>query len=243
MILIDKHLIMLKKIFYPSKSQLILFTCLNMLIFVFCLLILGTYLRLDVEKLQNQYPIRSNQKNEIQFITKRPVNWRRLNQISPFAQKAIIISEDWAFYDHLGLDVNQLTIVIEKSWESKSLGRGASTITQQVIKNVFLSSERSILRKLKEMILAIKLERSLSKNKILEIYLNIVEFGPNIYGIESAAQYYFSKSAIDLTLMESAFLAMLLPSPIRYGESFKQKLNIIYDENKNEVIRINKYAK
>jgi monofunctional biosynthetic peptidoglycan transglycosylase len=101
--------------------------------------------------------------------------------------------------------------------------RGGSTITQQLIKNAFFSSDKSLIRKLKEAILAHRLEEVMSKKEILEKYLNTIEFGPNIYGIKPAAQHYFNKSPADLNLLESSFLAFLLPNPKGYYQSFKKR--------------------
>ena len=101
--------------------------------------------------------------------------------------------------------------------------RGASTITQQMVKNVFLSEDRTIWRKVHEIILAQKVERVLSKRKILETYLNVIEFGPGIFGIRNASYHYFKKHPSSLIPKEAAFLAMLLPSPRRYYISFKNR--------------------
>ena len=198
-----------------------LFTCLLVMGISFLSLFLwhGT----DVEKLVKQYPIYDLNKREYVFRLTRPEDWVDLSKISEYAQWAVVLSEDWAFYDHQGVDLNQLRVAIGESIKQAKLVRGASTITQQVIKNTILSPDRTLWRKFREMILAHKLERYLTKEKILEIYLNIVEFGENIYGVKQASHYYFDKHPSQLTAREGAFLAMLLPSPIKYGASFKQK--------------------
>ncbi len=165
-------------------------------------------------------------KNEppvVNLTKSRPPGWRTLGSISAPAIGAVIVSEDWAFYSHRGYDANQIREVIEQSMGEGRLVRGASTITQQVAKNVFLSRDKTLWRKFRELILAMRLEKELGKKKILEIYLNIAEWGPGIFGIQQAAQYYFQKSAGELTAKEGAFLAVLLPSPIRYGQSFRKK--------------------
>lgn len=173
--------------------------------------------------LKNHYPVWDFSKEDYILVVKKPKNWLKVSQISTEALWAIVLSEDWAFYDHPGIDVNQLEIALEQSVRAKRLIRGASTITQQVVKNSFLSLERSVLRKLKEMILALCLEQVLSKNKILEHYVNLIELGPNLYGIQNASYFYFQKSAKELNAKEGAFLAMLLPSPIRYSQSFRDR--------------------
>jgi monofunctional biosynthetic peptidoglycan transglycosylase len=199
-------------------------------IFLFLILIIGAlvpvvfyYLENDVELMVAHYPHVDAESGEIRLKQVKPKGWVELEEISSFAKWAIILSEDWAFYDHKGIDFNQLSIVIEESLRDFELKRGASTITQQVIKNLFLSHEKSLNRKFKEMILAYKAETVVAKDRLLTIYLNIIELGPNIYGIENASRFYFQKRAKNLTVRESAFLAMLLPSPVKYSYSFRQR--------------------
>lgn len=173
--------------------------------------------------LSGYYPIYDKDKAKYVLSPVRPSSWVKLDKISYVARWAIIVSEDWAFYEHKGIDFRQLKIAIEESIEEGELTRGASTITQQVIKNLVLSPKREISRKLKEVILAYQLEKNLSKDQILEIYLNFVELGGGIYGIKNASFYYFNKHPKDLTAKEGAFLAMLLPSPKKYSQSFYDK--------------------
>ncbi len=171
-----------------------------------------------------KYPIaKAQDKKKIyyEFQKEPPATWVNLSQISPYAIQSIVISEDWAFFDHDGLDINQLKNIIWEFLGSFHFNRGGSTITQQVVKNLFLTHERSYWRKLKEMIISYNLEKRFSKKRILEVYLNIIEFGPNVYGIENASLYYFKKPSQQLTLKEGAFLAMLLPNPKKYSESYR----------------------
>jgi monofunctional biosynthetic peptidoglycan transglycosylase len=126
---------------------------------------------------------------------------------------AVILAEDANFYKHEGFDVKAIKNAIKYDLEKKSLKRGASTITQQTAKNLFLSREKSITRKLKEIYLAYRMEQELTKGRIIELYLNVVELGPMLYGIGHAAQYYFNKSASEMTPRECAFLAAMLPGP------------------------------
>jgi monofunctional biosynthetic peptidoglycan transglycosylase len=177
----------------------------------------------DVEKLVHNYPYFDQDSKSYQLTHLRPKSWIDINSISKEAKWAIVVSEDWAFYDHNGLDLEQLKIAIAESIKQEKFVRGASTITQQVIKNTLLTSEKSLWRKFREAILSIKVEKLLSKDKILEIYLNIVELGDNIYGIGEASMHYFNKSPSLLSAREGAFLAMLLPSPVKYSISFKKK--------------------
>ncbi|MFA4874402.1 MAG: biosynthetic peptidoglycan transglycosylase, partial [bacterium] len=118
--------------------------------------------------------------------------------------------------EHPGYDINAMKRAYEYNLRKKRFARGASTITMQVARNLYLSPDKTILRKLRELIIALKLERELSKDRILEIYLNIVEWGNGIYGAEAAARHYFGKSARDLTAHEAAYLASILPRPRFY---------------------------
>ena len=139
--------------------------------------------------------------------------WMAYGAISEHLKKAILISEDAAFFSHKGIDLNELKAALKKDWETMSFSRGASTITMQLAKNLYLNPSKNPLRKLKEIVIARQLEENLSKRRILEIYLNVVEWGRNIYGAEAAARFYFGKSAAALDPLESATLAALLPSP------------------------------
>ena len=150
-------------------------------------------------------------------------DWVKIERVSYYAKWAIVVSEDWAFYEHQGVDFNQLELVIKESIGKHKLTRGASTISQQVVKNLFFSNERSIIRKFKEMILTYKLEQVLTKDRILELYLNIAELGEDLYGIKAASKFYFNKKPYALSAKEGAFLAMLLPSPKKYSISFRNR--------------------
>jgi monofunctional biosynthetic peptidoglycan transglycosylase len=154
----------------------------------------------------------------------RTQKWKNINEISKRIAAAVVVSEDGKFYNHKGFDIEQILKVVDLKLRYKHKKvRGASTITQQLVKNLYLSKEKSLDRKMKELYFSTLIEDKMSKDKILETYLNIIEYGKNIYGIENASQYYFKKSAKYLTAKESAFIAMLLPSPVRYSKSFKIK--------------------
>lgn len=174
----------------------------------------------DVKVLIDKYP--HVEREGVLIKDKKPFYWISLSQMSVFAKSAIVLSEDWAFYQHQGIDFKQLEEVLRSMGTVKKI-RGASTISQQTIKNIFLTEDRTILRKLHELILTYKMESTISKDRILEIYLNSIEYGPGIIGLKSAAKHYFKKRAIDLSPRESAFIALMLPSPIRYYTSFKKK--------------------
>ncbi|MBS1796810.1 MAG: transglycosylase domain-containing protein [Acidobacteria bacterium] len=160
--------------------------------------------------------------------------WQPIEQISPNLQKAVLAGEDSHFFEHHGFDWD----AIQKAWdeaqkeaekEAKSEGdndendwipslpsfkRGASTISQQLAKNLFLSEERSFLRKGREAVYTYFLERELGKKRILELYLNVIEWGDGIYGAEAASRVYFKKSASQLTPQEAAYLSAMIPSPL-----------------------------
>lgn len=154
--------------------------------------------------------------------------WVPYGGVSEHLKKAVLISEDAAFFSHQGIDVDELKAALKKDWETRSFRRGGSTITMQLAKNLYLSPSKNPLRKAKEIVIAWLLEQNLSKRRIFEIYLNVVEFGRNIYGAEAAARFYFGKSAAGLDPLESATLAALLPSPRSSGErSLLKRRNLI----------------
>ena len=136
-----------------------------------------------------------------------------LNQISPELRTAVIISEDDTFFGHSGINITELKKAFQENLKKKRYARGASTITMQVARNAFLTKKKTLVRKLKEIILAKKIENVWSKQKIFEYYLNIAEWGNNIYGAEAASRYYFDKSASQLNLAEASILAGILPNP------------------------------
>jgi monofunctional biosynthetic peptidoglycan transglycosylase len=193
-----------------------------------CFLLLTAFrTALDVGVLRTQYPhVRYDVATDtatVEIKKAKPAGWVSLPEISPIAWKAIVISEDAAFWTHNGFDWNQMWDAFETNLKKGRFARGGSTITQQVIKNVYLTKEKTLLRKVKEAVLTMRIERHVGKKRILEIYLNIAEFGPGVFGIGNASVYYFGHSAASLNPKEGAFLAMLLPSPKRYGASFRKK--------------------
>ncbi|KUG22631.1 monofunctional biosynthetic peptidoglycan transglycosylase [hydrocarbon metagenome] len=150
-------------------------------------------------------------------IKKRITNiWVPLSSISPYLMKAVIIAEDDKFWSHEGFDFEAMQKALEKDIKKKKFKAGGSTISQQLAKNLYLSPSKNPIRKLKEAILTWRLERNLSKRRIMELYLNVAEWGDGIYGIEVAARKHFGKSASALTAREAATLAAVIPSPRRY---------------------------
>ena len=143
--------------------------------------------------------------------------WVPFGRISPYLVKAVLIAEDDKFWSHEGFDVEGMEKALEKDIEKRKFKAGGSTITQQLAKNLFLSPSKNPVRKLKEAILAWRLERSLSKRRIIEIYLNVAEWGEGIFGIEAAARHYYGKPASALGAEEAARLACILPNPRKWS--------------------------
>ncbi len=144
---------------------------------------------------------------------KRDQRWVPYSRISPDLKRAVLVAEDGAFWRHDGVDLDQLKDSIETNLERGRLARGGSTITQQLAKNLYLSPARTPGRKLRELIIARRLEATLSKQRILELYLNVVEWGDGIYGAEAAARAYFRRPASSLDRAQSALLAAALVNP------------------------------
>ena len=138
-----------------------------------------------------------------------------LSRISPDLQHAVISAEDGRFYQHHGIDWKEVQTVVDEDLDQGRLGRGGSTITQQLVKNLFLSTNRSVIRKAVEFTLAPAAEWILPKRRILELYLNVIEWGPGIYGAEAAAHTWYNVPAVGLNREQAARLAALLPSPLR----------------------------
>ncbi len=141
--------------------------------------------------------------------------WVNIHQMSPNIINAVLIGEDDRFYKHNGFDTNGMMHAIKRSLSGSIAG--GSTITQQVAKNLYLSPTKNPSRKVKEAIITWRLEKNLSKERILEIYLNIAEWGDGIFGIEAASRFYYHKSSKRLTKKEAARLAAVLPNPIRFN--------------------------
>ena len=158
--------------------------------------------------------------------------WMPLGKISPFLAKAVLIAEDDKFWKHEGFDYESIQKAIEKDLKAGKFKYGGSTISQQLVKNLYLSPEKSISRKAIEVFLTWRMERALKKRRILEIYLNVVEWGEGIFGAEAAARHYFGKPAIALTAQEAARLAAVLPNPRRYNPAGQQK----YVLNRSRII-------
>ncbi len=193
----------------------------------------------DISKLKKENPVRTSfmeeREKEWQERGKRikiRQKWTRLSRISPYLVKAVLIAEDDKFYQHEGFDYEAIEKALEKDIKQKKFKFGGSTISQQLAKNLYLSSSKNPLRKLIEAILTWRLEKTLSKKRILELYLNVAEWGEGIFGIEAASFHYYGKPAADLAPEEAARLASVLPNPRKYNPAGKSR----YIENRSKTI-------
>lgn len=166
----------------------------------------------DTDPLARNFPQLTHQKCEVQprFIP--------LRDISEPLYRAVLLLEDSRFWEHRGFDFFEIKTAVKQSLKSGRRLRGASTLTQQLAKNLYLTSERSFLRKFVEALITLKLEASLSKRRILELYLNVIDWGRCTIGIEMATRTYFLKKPKDLTLKEAVFLAAIIPNPARFSQ-------------------------
>jgi len=140
-------------------------------------------------------------------------DWTPLEDLPEHLPWAVIVAEDAMFYKHRGIDLDAIREALLYDWQKQRMARGASTITQQLAKNLFLSRDKKLSRKLREAVIAWQLENRLSKERILELYLNMVELGPMVHSIAAGARYHFDKPVAQLSAAESAFLAAILPGP------------------------------
>jgi len=157
--------------------------------------------------------LRADEAVEKGLKPRRVQRWVGYSHVSPELKRAVLVAEDDAFFQHEGVDLAQLQESLEIDWAKGKFTRGASTITQQLAKNLYLSPSKNPLRKLRELIIARRLEAELKKARILEIYLNVIEWGDGIYGAEAAAQTYFRSPAAQLDPNEAALLAGAIINP------------------------------
>jgi len=158
--------------------------------------------------------------------------WTHLSQISPYLIKAVLIGEDDKFWRHEGFDFEAMQKAVEKDIRQKKFKFGGSTISQQLAKNLYLTPSKNPVRKLKEAVLTWRIENRLSKKRILELYLNVAEWGEGIFGIEAASRHYYGKSASALGPEEAAKLASVLPNPRRFNPLGTAR----YVENRSRII-------
>ncbi|WP_295811906.1 monofunctional biosynthetic peptidoglycan transglycosylase [uncultured Nitratireductor sp.] len=159
------------------------------------------------------HPVSTLMLRDLATFTGYDRRWRSLDEMGALIQYSVVMSEDGQFCAHEGIDWAALNLVISDALSGER-ARGASTIPMQTVKNLYLWQGRSFVRKGLELPLAVYLDLLLSKRRILEIYLNIAEWGPNIYGAEAAAQHYFGRSAAELTRRQAALLTVALPNPL-----------------------------
>ena len=218
-----------KSIIHPDRNALLEFARNNKIktffIFIFAVLCVQ-YLMLPNNSLQS---LRKNNPGSTAMMMQREneasssgvsfavqQQWVPISRISKHLINAVIVSEDGMFYEHDGVDWYEVGESIEKNFEKGRSARGGSTISQQLSKNLYLSTSKDPIRKLKELIITLRMERSLSKRRILEIYLNVIEWGNGIFGAEAASRKYFGKPASQLTREEAAELAAVIPSPRKH---------------------------
>jgi monofunctional glycosyltransferase len=160
-------------------------------------------------------------------------HWVKFSKISPYLVKAAIISEDDKFWKHHGFDFDAMEKAVERDIKAGSFKVGGSTISQQLVKNLYLSPSKNPLRKLVEAFLTWRMEHTLSKRRILELYLNVAEWGEGLFGVEAACLHYYGKSSAIVTATEAARLVAVLPNPIRFSvnsnsRSVERRANLIY---------------
>jgi monofunctional glycosyltransferase len=170
--------------------------------------------------------------------------WVPYHNISPHLVRSVLAGEDLRFSRHAGIDWQGIGLAMKKNWQEKRFSRGGSSITQQLAKNLFLSPSRNPLRKLHEMLIAWEMERILGKRRILEIYLNVIEWGDGIYGAEAAARRYFGVSAASLNEEQSIFLSAIIPAPLNgYNLNdrsyyLRHRVNVIRSFMKHPLLRV-----
>lgn len=149
--------------------------------------------------------------------------WVRFQAIPDLLKKSVRISEDAAFYEHDGVDWTEFWESVKKNWEEGEFARGGSTITQQLAKNLYLTTKKTLFRKFRELFITYSLENKLSKNRIFHLYLNVIEFGPGVFGVQAASRYYFNKNVQDLTLGQMVRLTAIIPKPLKVNAAGKSR--------------------
>lgn len=207
--------------------------------FILYLLILNTTLKFNKNKI-----LLSNMKLEIYGESNEVINQNSnlkidLNELNDYTVSAFLSIEDKDFYTHHGINYKRIVAATLTNLKTRSLSQGASTISQQLIKNTHLTNEKTFARKIKEIILTKQMEKQVSKDKILETYLNVIYFGENSFGIEQASNVFFSKSAKDLSIGESATLAGIIKSPAKFSPIYNQencleRRNLVLKEMKDD---------
>jgi monofunctional biosynthetic peptidoglycan transglycosylase len=164
---------------------------------------------------------------------RKEFTWVPYERISSNLTRAVLAGEDIRFFHHSGVDWQAIQVAIKQNWKEQRLARGASTINQQLAKNLFLSPSKNPVRKLHEALIAWEMEHILDERRILELYLNVIEWGDGVYGAEAAAHYYFNTSAATLDVEQAVFLAAIIPNPRLKHDPGKYTL-----EEENRVAKI-----
>jgi hypothetical protein len=160
------------------------------------------------------YDVRDETGRTLRLYTGPDTNgWVRYENISRYMEVAVLVNEDGRFFRHRGFDQEAISNSLRENLKARRFSRGASTVTMQLAKNLYLDRDKTLSRKLQEAVLTMLLEQELPKEKILELYLNVIEFGPGIYGIGAAAQYYFDTTAAELSVGQALYLGSILPKP------------------------------
>lgn len=159
-----------------------------------------------------------------------------LSQIDRKLVDFVVLSEDAKFFTHGGFDVSEIKNSLEKNFETGKIKRGASTITQQLVKNLFLDKERSLTRKIFEIPWALRVEKDLSKKQILELYLNVIEWGPGIYGAEAASRHFFDKPVANLEIGEALYLSLIIPNPPRFDLIAHPKVKDFIEKKRHDFV-------
>ena len=200
-------------------------TILSILLLLFVADIARYFVFPDVGKLVDENPVKTafmetreaEWKDEGLNDKKIQQKWVSLHNVSPNLIKAVLIAEDDKFWKHEGFDYQAIERSIEKNIAAKQFKMGGSTISQQLAKNLYLSASKNPVRKIKEAILTWRIEKKLSKRRILELYVNLVEWGDGIFGIDQAARHYYGVSPARLTAQQASKLASILPNPIKFS--------------------------
>ena len=220
------------------KRQTYWFIVLAFLLILFPIVYL--FLMPDLSKLRKENPkktalmeYRATTSKEKKKTYRIDQSWVPYSKISPYLIKAVLIAEDDKFWNHEGFDYQAIQKAIEKDLNARKFRYGGSTITQQLARNLFLSPEKSLIRKISEAVITWRMEKVLSKKRILELYLNVVEWGEGIFGAEAASRHYFGKPSSELNPEEAARLAAILPNPRRFRPMGDQRYvinrsNLIY---------------
>lgn len=208
------------------------------LIIIIPLLFVGLwalFLYLGTQMIADPKSCFTTQMNHVE-ICPRNANYLKISQVPHLFIRALVLSEDASFYGHEGFDWFEIKESFRRNIIEWRFSRGGSTLTQQLAKNLYLKKDKTLSRKIKEFLIARELEEKLSKSEILEKYVNVVEFGPEIYGLKNAASHYFRKSPANLNLLEISYLVSLLPNPKSYGASLQDRKLSRINQRRMEII-------